>query len=140
MDLWLRLAVSTLVGPAAAGLLLAGCLRPPGLDGAGDPLVITEASPAGAGADSERTRAAAVAEMRTAAAGGEPLPAVSQAELAARPEPRTATEVAAIETELALIAERRAASADRREIAALEARARELQRLVAAARAGPLRR
>jgi hypothetical protein len=140
MNLGLRLAVSTLAGPAAAGLLLAGCLRPPGLDAAGDPLVITEASPAGPEADSARTRFAAVAEMRAAAAVGQPQPAVSQAELAARPEPRSATEVAAIEVELALIAERRAASADQREIAALEARARELQRLVAAARAGPLRR
>ncbi|MGH6925945.1 MAG: hypothetical protein ACRED5_19640 [Propylenella sp.] len=140
MNLGLRCAISTLVGPAVAGLFLAGCLRPPGLEGTGDPLVITEASPKGAGADSERTRAAAVAEMRAAAASGEPHPTVSQAELAARTEPRSATEVAAIETELALIAERRAASADQREIAALEARARELQRLVAAARVGPLRR
>jgi hypothetical protein len=69
-----------------------------------------------------------------------PGPEVTPAELAARPEPRSATEVAAIEAELALIAEQRAGGVSAGEIAALEARARELRRLVAAGEDVPLRR
>jgi len=81
-------------------------------------------------------RAAAIAEMRAQAVAGEkmPYPDAFQAEqttrLAARDEPLTVPEVEAIEAELAQIAERRAIATDAREIAALEARARELRRLV----------
>ena len=98
---------------AAVGLLLAGCtgIAPPLKDAAVAP-VTAEAKPL--------------------------APAPTAAELAARPEPHTAVQAAAIEAELQLIAERRAASADPREIAALEVRAKELKRL-AAAQAGPLR-
>jgi hypothetical protein len=77
----------------------------------------------------------AIAEIRAEAAAGDEMayPSVyspaQTAELAARPEPLTTTEVEAIQTELALIAERRARVTDAREIAALEARARELRRL-----------
>jgi hypothetical protein len=52
--------------------------------------------------------------------------------LAARPEPRSLYDADAVEAELRLIAERRSAAADPAEIAALDARARELRRLSAA--------
>jgi hypothetical protein len=70
----------------------------------------------------------------------EPVSVTSVTELAARPEPRSTTEVAEIEAELDLIARRRAAGASPRERAAMEARAKELQRLVAAEGAASLRR
>lgn len=123
---------------AAAGLAaaLSGCLK------VGD----ESASLAASGAISPE-RAAAVAEMRALAAAGDRMryPSVFQSErmiqLAGRAEPRPTTEVEAIETELTLIAERRAASADPGEIAALEARARELRKLLLAAQTdGGMRR
>ncbi len=97
--------------------------------------VSTEATP----------RAAAVAEMRAEAAAGDkmPYPDVFLSEqtkrLATREEPLSVAEVEAIQTELALIAERRAATTDTREIAALEARARELRRLVLRSGSEPVR-
>jgi hypothetical protein len=134
---------AALIGSAAALALLAGCVGHRPLAG-GDPLVVTEETAGEPAADAER--AAAVAEMRALAdmATKGPPPQVPQvariAQLAARPEPKSAAEVAAIEAELTLIAERQAASADPQEIAALEARAKELEQLAAAAGAGPLRR
>ncbi len=119
-----RLPVSTLSGPSIAlALLLCGCVGIRNPAATGDPLVVTEAAPV------ELAEPAVLGEPP-----GPPLP------LAARPEPRSADEVAAIETELELLARQRMDSTDRREIAALEARARELGRLVEAAQAGPLRR
>jgi hypothetical protein len=114
MHLGRRLSVSSFFGSAALGLLLAGCTGlGPKLAAPGDPLVITDAV--------------------------EPAPGLTAAQLAARPEPRSAAEVAALEAELEQVAQRRAESADPREIAALEERARELQLLAAAAKAWPLR-
>jgi hypothetical protein len=112
---------------AAAGVLCAavsGCFGLPDLD---SPAAMTEpATP----------RAAAVAEMRAEAAAGDkmPYPDAFQAdqtrELAAREEPLSVAEVDAIQAELALIADRRAKTTNAREIASLEARARELRRLM----------
>jgi hypothetical protein len=133
-----RLRAATLIGAAAALALLGGCVAHPPM-ASGDPLVVTEETAAAPAADPERTEA--VAEMRAlaeAAAEGPP-PEVTQVEqparLATRPEPKSAAEVAAIEAELTLIAESQAASSDPQEIAELEARARELKRLAAAAAA-----
>lgn len=123
---------------AALVLLLCGCVGAPHLGGTGGPLVITEAGPAAPASDAALTRAQVVRQQRAEARAAAEAPDVSTATLLARPEPRSAAEVAAIEAELDLIARRQAQSADRREMAALEARARELQRLVAAAEAGPL--
>jgi hypothetical protein len=65
---------------------------------------------------------------------------LTPAELAARPEPRSVTEAAAIEAELAQLAKQRAGGVSASEIAALEARARELRRLAAAGHDATLRR
>jgi len=114
---------------AATAVLLGGCLSAPGLN-ASDPLVVTEgAQPA------SPERAAAVASIRAEAQAGatQEIPDTSEAQraasLAAREEPRSTAEVAAIEAELLLLAERRSAASDATEIAALDARARELRRL-----------
>ena len=121
-----RPAVSSLSGSAIAlSVLLCGCVALHRPAATGDPLVITETEPAGL---MEPAEPALLEE-----------PVEPELALAARPEPRSAEEVAAIEAELELLARRQSASGDRREIAALEARAKELQRLVAAAQAGPLR-
>jgi hypothetical protein len=121
---------------AAAALLCAattGCLGLPDLNTVA--AVPPNATP----------RAAAIAEMRAQAAAGDqmPYPDAFQGEqttrLAAREEPLSTAEVEAIEAELALIAERRAATRDAREIAALEARARELRRLVLRTGVEPLK-
>ncbi len=113
-------------------LALAGCTAP----GFGPRIAATQsdslvvAEPPAAGQPAPATTAAAPAIA----------PAPSFAELAARPEPRSVADVAAIEAQLDLVAKQRAESADPAEIAALEARAAELQRLAAAAGAGALRR
>lgn len=79
--------------------------------------------------------------MRAKAEAGEtmPFPDVYQSEqtnrLALRGEPRSVAEVEAIESELSVIAERRAKATDAREIAALDARAKELRRLALARQA-----
>lgn len=110
---------------AAVAATLGGCVAMRPLASA-EPPVVTEAKPA--------------EPIEPAVAPGVPAQADAPQPLAARPEPKSAEEVAAIEAELLLLAERRSASSDRREIAALEARARELRRLAAtAAGAGPLR-
>ncbi|HEX9903942.1 MAG TPA: hypothetical protein VGA77_03150 [Propylenella sp.] len=127
----------------AAGLacLLAGCLGIPDVETGGDPMVITAGGPTAvpAGVSPERMAAVADIRARAAAADAMPYPGAFQsdqtARLAARPEPRTVPDVQAIEAELALIAERRAAGAGPAEMAELEARAAELRRLAAAARA-----
>jgi hypothetical protein len=129
MNLERLLSVSSFFGPIVVGLALAGCSATgvgPRTAAPSDPLVVAEPPPA---ADT----AAPVGAAAT-------TPAPTFAELAARPEPRRISEVAAIEAELDLLAKQRAASADPAEIAALEARAAELQRLAAAAGAGSLRR
>jgi hypothetical protein len=120
---------------SAAALLCAatgGCLGLPDLDKVA--AVPPNATP----------RAAAIAEMRAEAAAGDrmPYPDAFQSEqttrLAAREEPLSTAEVEAIQAELALITERRAATSDAREIAALEARAKELRRLVLRSGAEPV--
>jgi hypothetical protein len=129
----------------ALGLLVSGCVgtsRLTGLPPAAAP--VATAAPAKPGADP--TREEVVAEMRAEAEqkGEAPYPDVFQTErsarLALRPEPRGVPEAQAVMAELALIAKKREAATSEREIAALEARARELQRLVDAAGDPPLRR
>ena len=109
-------------------LLLTGCLGVPDVD---QPTVLaTAATP---------KRAAAIAEMRAAAAAGDamPYPDAFQTEqttrLAVRDEPLSVGGVQEIEVELAQIADRRSRSSDRSEIAALDERARQLRRLALAA-------
>lgn len=126
-----------LLPASGLALALAGCVG--GLP-AFDPEATSSVEPA-----RNPERAAAVAEMRAQAASGDsmPYPDVFQSaqvtRLAVREEPRTVQDVQAIEIELASIAERRAGSRDATEIAALDARARELRRLVLAASNGNLR-
>jgi hypothetical protein len=73
--------------------------------------------------------------MRAKAEAGDkmPFPDAYQSEqtnrLALRGEPRSVAEVQAIEAEMSVIAERRAATTDPRELAALDKRAKELRRL-----------
>jgi len=128
---------SSFVAVAAVGglaLLAGGCMAIPGHESS-DPLVVTESGTESAEMTPER--AAAVAEIRAQAeaSGFLPFQDALQMEqttrLAARDEPRSVGEVQAIEAELLLIAERRAAASDPAELAALEARARELRRLSA---------
>lgn len=96
-------------------------------------------------AETSPERAAAIAEMRAQAAAGDQMPypdafqAEQTARLVVREEPRTLADVQSIEAELTLVAERRAASRDPSEIAALDERARQLRRLALAAGAGELR-
>ena len=138
---WLVPLIGATVG---LGLLVGGCVGPRG--GAAPDVSLAGADPALTQAEAELTRAAIVADIRARAeaAGGRPYSAADDAArtaaLAARPEPRSVQEVAAIQAELLLIAELRAGALDPQEIAALEARERELRRLFAAAQAGEVRR
>jgi hypothetical protein len=122
---------------AAALLVLLGACR-------SGPGVTAPAAPAAVATSLER--ASAVAEIRARAAAGDEMPypdpfqAAQTSRLAARDEPLTAGEVEAIEAELALIARRRTGTASAGEIAALEARARELRRLVLQSTEDPVRR
>jgi hypothetical protein len=131
----------TLAGGAAA-LALCGCLGTPDIEGNSDALVVTEAGTVNYAAEQSPERAAAIAEMRAAAAAGElrPYPDAFQsaqtARLVARPEPHSVQRAEAIEAELEAIARRQAAAIDPAEIAALKARAEELRRLAAAAQRG----
>ncbi len=124
-----------LIAAPCLALALAGCLGVAGLERSGQPAPIAAASP---------ERAAAVAEMRAQAEAGNGMPfpntfpAEQTARLAAREEPRPVAEVQAIQAELTLIAEQRAATSDASTIAALDKRAKELRRLALAAQ--PLRR
>jgi hypothetical protein len=83
-------------------------------------------------------RAAAIAEMRQQAEEGDrmPFPDAYQTEqttrLAHRDEPRSVEDVRAVEAELTEIAARRARTTDPHELAALDARAKELLRLALA--------
>ena len=104
-----RKRVARLLASAGLCTALSGCFGVPDLSSPG---VVA------AGPDGATDRATAVAEMRAEAAAGDrlPYPDAFQAEqtkrLAAREEPLTAQEVEAIQTELALIAERRATTTD----------------------------
>jgi hypothetical protein len=114
---------------------LGGCLGIPDVD---QPVAVTSANP---------ERAAVIAEMRAKAAAGDQMPypdafqTVRTTRLAAREEPRSLRSAQEIETELAQIADRRARTTDAAEIAALDARARQLRKLAlaAAGAAEPLR-
>jgi len=136
--------ISGLAAVIATGLAT-GCVGPPDLDAANDPLVVTETAPPGTRVDSRPDRAAAVAEMRAKAEAGETMPfpdafqAAQTARLAARPEPKPINDVAAIEAELAGLAERQRAAIDAGEIAGLKTREAELRRLLAEARAEDIR-
>lgn len=96
-------------------------------------------------ADPSPERTGAVSEMRANAEAGDAMPApdvfqsAQTARLAARPEPKPLGDVAAIEAELADIAERERSAVAPGELAALKARAEELRRIAATARAGSLR-
>lgn len=147
MNLQRRQRLVPLIGATVGlGLLVGGCVGPRG--GAAPDVSLAGADPAltQAEAEAELTRAAIVADIRARAeaAGGRPYSAADDAArtaaLAARPEPRSVQEVAAIQAELLLIAELRAGALDPQEIAALEAREQELRRLFAAAQAGEVRR
>jgi hypothetical protein len=119
-------------GTFVLAVMFAGCssmsvLRPPA-----EPVAIASTDP---------ERAAVIADMRAKAEAGDtmPFPDVYQTEqtnrLALRGEPRSVAEVQAIEAELSVIAQRRAATKDPSEIAALEKRAKELRRLALASQA-----
>ena len=125
------------LAPAAAlCAALTGCFGLPDLDSA----------EVAAGPDMSPERASAIAEMRAEAVAGEKLPypdafqSEQTARLAARSEPMTMSQVGAMQAELGLIADRRAVATDAREIAALEARARELRKLVLQMGSEPVRR
>lgn len=96
-------------------------------------------------ADPSPERTGAVSEMRAKAEAGDAMlaPDVFQPEqtarLATRPEPKPLDDVATIEAELADIAERQRNAVAPGELAALKARAEELRRIAATARAGSLR-
>jgi hypothetical protein len=135
---------SRLVPPLSAavtafGLLLGGCLGP-NLD-SGNPLVVTENSGAGGAKSQPAEHAAAVAEMRAKGAAGETMAypdvfaTARNTQLATRSEPRPVPDVQAIEAELAAIARRKQYATSPQELAAMKARAAELQRLVAQAQA-----
>ena len=131
---------------AVLGLVTGGCVGARGGLAPGPSQAVTDPALAGPEAEAELAQAAVVADMRADAEAARQAPDVSvtpaqrTAQLAARPEPRRIEEVAAIQAELLLIAERRASTFDPQEIAALEARERELRRLFAAAQAGEVRR
>lgn len=119
----------------ALSLAIGGCA--PNLDATADPLVVTEGEALSYAEAQSPERAAAVAEMRMNAAAGDmlPYPDAFQTEqtlrLAARPEPRPVMDAEAVQAELASIARRQAGAVTPQEIAALRARAAELQRLAA---------
>jgi hypothetical protein len=126
---------------AVACLGLAGCLAGPDLDAPSDPMVVTEAGEVTYAEPQSPERAAAIAEIRAQAAAGDLMgypdafQTAQTTRLAAREEPRPVVDVDAIQAELAAIARRQAAARSPQEIAALKARAAELQRLAAAAQA-----
>src|SRR5262245_49167742 len=123
------------LGALTLAAALAGCSTLSVLRQPAEPVAVASTNP---------ERAAVIADMRAKAEAGDamPFPDVYQTEqtnrLALRGEPRSVGEVQAIESELSVIAERRARTTDPREIAALDARAKELRRL-ALARQGVLR-
>lgn len=126
-------------------LLAGGCLGPPELDAAADPLVVTEAGAPDTAGEMSPERAAAITEMRAKAAAAETTgyPDVFQSaqtgRLARREEPRPVSGADAIELELAALARQRGRATTPGEIATLEARAAELRRLGAQAQAASLR-
>jgi hypothetical protein len=116
-------------------------LAGPDLDAPSDPMVVTQAGAVTYAEPQSPERAAAIAEIRAQAAAGDVMDypdafqSAQSARLAAREEPRPVADVDAIQAELAAIARRQAAARSPQEIAALKARATELQRLAAAAQA-----
>ena len=90
-------------------------------------------------------RAAAVADMQARAKATEALPypsasaASRNSRLAARSEPRPVADVESIKAELAAIGKRRQDPVSATELAALDARAAALRRLLAATQSGALR-
>jgi hypothetical protein len=141
---WFRVSFGR-AAVVALALAPTGCLGPANLDSAGDPLVVTETAAAGQSADIDPARAAAIADIRgrAIAAADLPYPDAFQAEqtlrLAARSEPRSVPDAAAVEAELAAISRAEKGTITAAELAALKAREAELRRLLAAARAGALR-
>ena len=135
-----RLVPPLALSGVALSLAIAGCA--PNIDATADPLVVTEDDALGYAEPQSPERMAAVAEMRMNAAAGDilPYPDAFQREqtlrLAARPEPRPVENAEAIQAELASIARRQAGAVSPQEIAALKARAAELQRLAAQMQAG----
>lgn len=127
-------ALAILALPALV-LAIGGCT--PDIDAGADPLVITDDGMMSTAEASSPERAAAVAQMRANASAGDilPYPDAFQREqtlrLAARSEPRPVMDSEAIQAELASIARREAGAISPQEIAALKARAAELQRLAA---------
>ena len=121
-----------LIVASASALALSGCVGIPGFDPENSPTASAPSSP---------ERAEALAEIRAQAKAGDTMPfpdayqSVQTSRLASREEPRSIAEVQAIEAELTLIAEQRSATSDPREIAALDARAKELRRLALASQA-----
>lgn len=114
---------------------LGGCFGP---DLASQPLVASE--PGAPPPSPERVAAVAEIRARGDAADDLPYPDAFQAEqtarLAARPEPRPASDVADIEAELAAIAQLQQTATTPEEIAELQARADALRRKSAADQAG----
>jgi hypothetical protein len=120
----LRRAAAGLLAGALA-LACGGCFGVPDI----------EAGAPAAGAVPATPRDRAIAEMHAEAVAGDRMPYPStvqanRAALAARSEPLSTQQVEAIQTELSLIAAKRAQTSDAKEIAALDARARELRREV----------
>lgn len=134
-----------LLQAAALTAAVGGCVAP-SLRGVSVPPPVAQAARAEAPHKDSPERAAAVEEMRAEAeaAGQRPFPDVFQTErntrLAARDEPISTEDVQAVTAELSEIARRRATATSAAEIAALDARAKELQRLAAAAAAGTVRK
>ncbi len=140
-------ATRRLVPLLAAGgmvLVLAGCMGQPNLDSSADTRVVTAAD--APSPDVTPERAAVVAEMRgraemvEATAYPDAFRGGRTRELAARPEPRSVSDVAAIQAELAAIARQKQGQVSPQELALLEARARELRRLAAQSQPGTIRR
>lgn len=133
-----------MLAAAALATLLSGCLGTPDLESSGDPLVVTEGDAPTVIPSPERQAAIAEIRDRARAAGELPYPDAFQSEqtarLAARDEPRSVADIQAIGAELSAIAELREQAVTPGDIAALDARARELRRLAAAAEPPVLRR
>jgi hypothetical protein len=121
---WATSAPRLTVVAGLAGLL-AGCFGYPQVD-----------SPTALAPGVSPERAAAVAEMRAEAAAGDTMryPKVYRMDrtlaLAARPEPRSTSEVDELKAELSTIAAARAVATDPNEIASLDQRAADLRLLI----------
>jgi hypothetical protein len=128
--------------PLAILLAAAACRMVPDVDRPSEPV----AAETKVGANgSSAARDAAVADMRARAKATEALPypsafaASRNSRLAARSEPRPVADVESIKAELAAIGKRRQNPVSATELAALDARAATLRRLLAATQSGALR-